>query len=111
MLTYCELTGFILKNIPQNIISFIDWSGRPALLMLVRPSGSLHTRILGDIDIFQKIINKNFVKILLKSIQKSLADHEFINVPCNISGNLSLINYEKSTLFTYLNLNKKINKT
>ena len=54
---------------------------------------------------------KNSIKIYSKI---SLENHEFINVPCTISRNLSLINYEISTLFKSLNLytlnNKKINK-
>ncbi len=46
------------------------------------------------IDIFQKnVLNKNFENILLKSIQKSLENHEFVNVPCNIYRNLSHVNY------------------
>ncbi len=31
-------------------------------------------------DIFQKILNNNFEEILLKSIQKSLENHEFLHV-------------------------------
>ncbi len=49
----------------------------------------------------KNVLNKNFEKIIqvLKSIQKSLEIHEFLNVPCNISRNLSDIISEKSTLF------------
>ena len=65
-------------------------------------------KILLTLIFSKKFIDNNFQEILLKSIQKFLEKHEFLIVPSNISRNLSVINYEKSTIFKGWNLHTLI---
>ncbi len=55
----------------------------------------------------KKFLNQNCEKLYKIYSKISLENHEFINVPYTISRNLSLINYEISTLFKSLNLYNK----